>query len=216
MKLEAIETVTVNLCGEIIQRQEHLAKYFNQPVELVDWCSAAKFCAWLSKIIGKKYRLPSEAEWEYACRAGTTTPFHYGETITSELANYFAHTISYADEPKGESRGKTTPVGQFPPNAFGLYDMHGNVWEWCQDNWHENYRRAPKDGSSWNTKAWNFIFGSPFRRVVRSGSWFSLADWCRCTQRFSHDDEFELIPSLTNDRYYIKSNIGFRVVCEIF
>ena len=224
LKLEAIEVVTVNRCGEIIQRKQHLVKYFveylgkngielemayipggtflmgaaedeekqhqvtikpfymgklpvtqaqwkalaklpnikkdlrancsqfkgdSNPVELVDWCSAAKFGSWLSKIMGKKYRLPSEAEWEYACRAGTTTPFHYGETITSELANYFAHRSRYADEPKGESRGKTTPVGQFPPNAFGLYDMHGNVWEWCRDTWLHDYRELPRDGSAW-------------------------------------------------------------------
>lgn len=94
--------------------------------------------------------------------------------------------------------------------------MHGNVWEWCQDNWHDNYRGASTDGSSRITKAWNVIFGSPFQRVVRSGSWFSLADWCRCTQRFFHDNEFELIPSFTDDRYHIKSKLGSRVVCDIF
>ncbi|MDY6901608.1 MAG: SUMF1/EgtB/PvdO family nonheme iron enzyme [Cyanobacteriota bacterium] len=298
LRLEAIETVTVNRCGEIIQRKQHLARYFvenlvnginlemayipggtflmglpedekspfgrdyekpqhqvtvkpfymgkftitqaqwkviaelpkierklkldpayfkgdNRPVERVSWYDVIEFCSRLSEATGKKYRLPSEAEWEYACRAGTITPFHYGETITGELANYDA-SFTYADEPKGEWREQTIPVGQFPPNAFGLYDMHGNVWEWCQDNWHDSYRGAPKDGSSWITQRWNIIFGTPFSRVVRSGSWFSLADWCRSTQRFSHDDESELIPSFTNDRYHIKSKLGFRIACDIF
>ncbi|BAY81314.1 hypothetical protein NIES267_07900 [Calothrix parasitica NIES-267] len=206
----------------------------NRPVYHVTWYEAVEFCSRLSKATGKKYGLPSETEWEYACRAGTTTPqrgssvapggnphdradspFHYGETITGELANYGA-IRTYADEPKGEYREKTIPVGQFPPNAFGLYDMHGNVWEWCQDNWHDNYVGAPTDGSSWITKPWNVIFGSPFTRVVRSGSWFGLPHWCCCAQRFSHDNEFNLIPSFTDDRHHIKSELGFRIACDIF
>ena len=103
-----------------------------RPVEQVNWYDAIEFCARLSKLTVREYRLPSEAEWEYACRAGTTTPFYFGETITGKLANYNA-SETYADEPKGEYREETTPVGQFSPNAFGLYDMHGNVWEWCAD-----------------------------------------------------------------------------------
>ncbi len=121
---------------------------WQRPVERVNWHEAVEFCKRLSKLTGKNYRLPSEAEWEYACRAGTTTPFHFGETITGELANYNA-SETYADEAKREYRGETTPVGQFPPNAFGLYDMHGNVWEWCMDDWHDNYENAPTDGSAW-------------------------------------------------------------------
>jgi serine/threonine protein kinase len=105
-------------------------------------------CEKLSQKTGKTYRLPSEAEWEYACRAGTTTPFYFGETITTDLVNYNGNS-TYASAPKGQYRQQTTPVGSFPPNAFGLYDMHGNVWEWCQDHWHDNYNGAPTDGSAW-------------------------------------------------------------------
>ena len=95
--------------------------------------------------------------------------------------------------------------------------MHGNVWEWCQDNWHDNYVGAPTDGSSWITKPWNLIFGSPFTRVLRSSSWVVGPCWCHCTYRLPHDDEFELIPSFfTDDRHHIKSKVGFRVACDIF
>ncbi len=121
---------------------------WQRPVERVNWYEAVEFCERLSKLTERNYRLPSEAEWEYACRAGTTTPFHFGETIIGELANYHA-SDTYADEAKGEYRRQTTPVGQFPPNAFGLYDMHGNVWEWCADDWHSNYQNAPTNGSAW-------------------------------------------------------------------
>ena len=120
----------------------------SNPVEKVSWYDAVEFCARLSNYTGKEYSLPSEAEWEYACRAGTTTPFHFGETITGELANYRANS-TFADEPKKEYRQQTTPVRQFSPNAFGLYDMHGNVLEWCLDDWHQNYEDAPIDGSAW-------------------------------------------------------------------
>ena len=161
----------------------------NRPVEQVSWYDAVKFCKRLSRETGKEYRLPSEAEWEYACRAGTTTPFHFGETITSELANYRGNK-TYADEPKGEYRGETTDVGKFPPNAFGLYDMHGNVWQWCADAWHENYEGAPNDGSAW-TKG-----GNDSRSPLRGGSWNTLPDYCRSAVRG-----------------FISARNGFRVVC---
>ncbi|TRV56142.1 MAG: TIR domain-containing protein [Microcystis panniformis Mp_MB_F_20080800_S26] len=123
---------------------------WDRPVEQVDWYDAIEFCARLSKLTVREYRLPSEAEWEYACRAGTTTPFYFGETITGKLANYDA-SYTYANEPKGEYREGTTPVGQFPPNAFGLYDMHGNVWEWCLDPWHDSYQRKTQtDSEVWD------------------------------------------------------------------
>ena len=167
-----------------------------RPVEMVSWNDAVEFCKKLSQKTGRTYRLPSEAEWEYACRAGTTTPFHFGETITGELANYRASEI-YVSEPKGEYRKETTPVGQFPPNAFGLYDMHGNVWEWCQDTWHESYEGAPKDGSAWMDNDNRY-------RLLRGGSWLNNPGNCRSAyRRFYH--------SRGNDDF----NIGFRVVCAV-
>jgi formylglycine-generating enzyme required for sulfatase activity len=119
-------------------------------VENVLWEDAMEFCARLSKKTGRDYRLLSETEWEYACRAVTTTPFHFGETITTDLANYDGN-FTYASAPKGVYLQQTTDVGSFPPNAFGLHDMHGNVWEWCADPWYDNYAGAPVDGSVWNS-----------------------------------------------------------------
>lgn len=100
-----------------------------RPVEQVFWHDAVEFCERLSRKTGREYRLPSEAEWEYACRAGTTTPFHVGETLTTDLANYSG--LVYQQELGGQYCEETTAVGSFPPNAFGLCDLHGNVWEWC-------------------------------------------------------------------------------------
>ena len=127
----------------------------NRPVINVSWHDAQAYCGWLNKQTGEFYRLPSEAEWEYACRAGTTTSFNTGEKINSDQANF------------GKAHGRTLPVGSFPSNKFGLYDMHGNVWEWTQDCWHENYRNAPNDGSAWQEANG----GDCNRRVVRGGSW---------------------------------------------
>lgn len=134
------------------------------PVESVSWHSASEFCARLASHTGRRYRLPSEAEWEYACRAGTTTPFHCGDTLTSQLANYVG-PYTYAAEPLGAYRQTTTPVGSFMPNAFGLYDMHGNVWEWSADHWHETYVGARADGKAW------VIGGNRHWRAIRGGSW---------------------------------------------
>ena len=109
--------------------------------------------------------MPSEAEWEYACRAGTTTPFSCGETITTDLANYCGeHT--FRAEPKGVYRHGTTDVGSFPPNAFGLYDMHGNVWEWCADAWHDDYTGAPVNGDAWTGRAMRVTRPRPARRLL--------------------------------------------------
>ena len=159
----------------------------NRPVERVSWYEAVEFCARLSKHTGRTYRLPTEAEWEYACRADTTTPYYFGPTITGEWANHNGNI------------GETTPVGQFPPNAFGLYDMHGNMWEWCEDHWHQNYGvdgGAPTDGSAWLKQ------DSGASRVLRGGSWDNLPRTCRSACRYDYDPGF---------RYY---SIGFRVVCE--
>ncbi len=167
----------------------------NLPVEQVFWQDAQEFCARLSEKTGRKYRLPSEAEWEYACRAGTTTPFHFGETITTNLVNYNG-TYIYAAEPKGENRQRTTDVGSFPPNAFGLYDMHGNIWEWCLDHWHENYQGAPTDGSAWTTG------GDSKTPVLRGGCLDSDPGSCRSAVRGRFNPVIEV------------HNFGFRVVCE--
>ncbi|WP_204140735.1 formylglycine-generating enzyme family protein [Halomicronema sp. CCY15110] len=143
------------------------------PVEQVNWHEAVEFCARLAAYTGRPYRLPSETEWEYACRAGTTTPFHFGETITTDLANYDG-TAAFDGGPIGEYREKTTSVDHFTTaNAFGLCDMHGNVWEWCQDVWHDNYDGAPTDGSAWTEG------GNQDRRVARGGSWGSSPGYCR-------------------------------------
>ncbi|CAD5928663.1 Formylglycine-generating enzyme [Planktothrix tepida] len=165
----------------------------NRPVECVTWYQAQEFCQRLSQKTGKTYRLPSEAEWEYACRAGTTTPFHFGETITVDLANYDAND-SYASAPTGTYRQQTTDVGSFPPNAFGLYDMHGNVWEWCADPWRSNYNGAPRDGSVWQ------LCGNTQNRVLRGGSWYTHPRECRSANRCGIKSNAGL------------SNFGFRVV----
>jgi len=134
-----------------------------------------EFCQKLSQKTGKQYRLPSEAEWEYACRAGTTTPFYFGETITPNLVNYNGND-PYGNAPKGLYRKETTEMGILPANAFGLYDMHGNVWEWCSDRWHENYTDAPADGSSWQA-------GAGDGWVLRGGSLDYDALNCRSANR---------------------------------
>ncbi|MGF1453763.1 MAG: SUMF1/EgtB/PvdO family nonheme iron enzyme [Alphaproteobacteria bacterium] len=138
-----------------------------RPVIDVSWDDAKAYCAWASDRTGAAYRLPSEAEWEYACRAGTTTPFSFGETIFTDQANYDGNH-RYGNGRTGEYRKRTTPVGTFPANAFGLHDMHGNVFEWCEDPWHDSYVGAPADGSAWVANPTDST-----ARVVRGGSWFS-------------------------------------------
>ena len=164
----------------------------NRPVENVSWYDSVKFCQRLSEITGDPYRLPSEAQWEYGCRAGTTTPFYFGPTITTDLANYDGK-YPYGSAPKGVKRQQTTDVGSFPPNAFGLYDMHGNVWEWCADPWHDNYQGAPTDGSVWEIEKPGLLaklFGKKEKGddeifwVVRSCSWGNLVRWARSANRF--------------------------------
>ncbi|MBD2443988.1 SUMF1/EgtB/PvdO family nonheme iron enzyme [Dolichospermum sp. FACHB-1091] len=157
----------------------------NLPVENVSWHDAQEFCARLSKATGTLYRLPSEAEWEYACRANTTTPYYFGDTITTDLVNH------------GNKYGQTTEVGKFPPNAFGLYDMHGNVWEWCEDGWHENYINAPiwpNDSIAW--------ISSNNKQILRGGSWIDLRGLCRSACRNG------------NNAYYRCYDYGFRVACS--
>jgi formylglycine-generating enzyme required for sulfatase activity len=134
-----------------------------RPAVNVSWQDARAYCAWLSEQTGQGYRLPSEAAWEYACRAGTTTPFWTGETISTEQANYCGD-YTYGLGRKGEYRGRATPVDTFEPNPWGLHDMHGNVAEWCEDCWHGSYKGAQTDGSAW-------LQGRRSVRVIRGGSW---------------------------------------------
>ena len=174
----------------------HFKGQANHPVEQVSWYDAVEFCARLKNHTNRPYRLPSEAEWEYACRAQTTTPFYFGKTLTDELANYDA-SVTYANGSEGEYRQTTTPVDHFGiANAFGLSDMHGNVWEWCEDHWHDNYDKAPIDGSAW-------VSGNEqSKRVLRGGSWLITPRICRSASRSYNSPNFR------------HAGIGFRVVCS--
>ncbi|MBL1177539.1 SUMF1/EgtB/PvdO family nonheme iron enzyme [Pantanalinema sp. GBBB05] len=166
----------------------------NHPVIQVSWYEAIEFCNRLSKKTSYTYRLPTEAEWEYACRAKTTTPFHFGETITSEIAN-FDGNFPYHSEGKGINRGKPTQVNMFQfANPFGLFDLHGNVWEWCQDSWCENYENAPNNGEA------QLDCKENPNRVIRGGSWVNEAYKCRSACR-----NF-------GDANHASDNTGFRIV----
>jgi formylglycine-generating enzyme required for sulfatase activity len=178
-------------------------------VEQVSWDDATEFCLRLGAKTGRNYRLPSEAEWEYACRTGTTTPFHYGETLSDDLANYSAQDTeiegklykgTYGRGIQGKYRQETTEVGLFPPNPFGLYDMHGNVWEWCADDWHD-YTGAPRDGSVWLKNAknnQNMVY-----KLLRGGSWYNYPRLCRSASReYGPSDSFSI-------------TVGFRVCCVV-
>jgi formylglycine-generating enzyme required for sulfatase activity len=168
----------------------------DRPIERVSWDDAVEFCDRLSIHSGKTYRLPSEAEWEYACRAGTTTAFHFGDTIDASLANYNSNDV-YGKGKQGDYRKQTTVVGSFPGNAWGLFDCHGNVWEWCSDNWHDTYIGAPTDGSSRVTIE-NIDY-----QMQRGGTWLTSPIYCRSAYR-SHS---------TRGHYH--DNVGFRVARSV-
>ena len=171
-----------------------------RPVEQVSWYDAVEFCDRLTRHTNRQYRLPSEAEWEYACRAGTTTPFHFGETLSTDYANYNGadeNYGAYGPGTRGEYRQETTPIDHFEgANAYGLTNMHGNVWEWCQDHWHSNYDGAPTDGSAWLTE------DSEAYRVIRGGSWVFFPRYCRSASR---GDDYPV------SRF---NYVGFRVCCS--
>ena len=178
----------------------------DRPVERVDWFEAVEFCNRLIRLTRKLYRLPSEAEWEYACRAGTTTAFNIGPTIATDFANYRGtddvradRTISgnYGEGPKGNYRGKTTPAQTFSANNFGLFDTHGNVWEWCADDWHDNYDGAPIDSSVWDAS------NDSGSKVIRGGSFGSSPQNCRSAFRYSYVSNFR-----SND-------LGFRILLPL-
>jgi formylglycine-generating enzyme required for sulfatase activity len=196
-----------------------------RPVVNVSWEEAQEFCRRLRQRQGKNFTLPSEAEWEYACRAGTTTPFHFGATLSTDLANYDGNYV-YGDGVKGIYRNHTTDVASFPANAWGLHDMHGNVWEWCADDWHGSYEGAPEDGRAWLDESLtkdvdspestsqaegsrrneitrrNDLRGRPRRiKLLRGGSWVHDPGFCRSAFRnnFSPDNR--------------SGSVGFRVCC---
>ena len=134
----------------------------------VSWWDAQAYCEWLAKETGQSYRLPSEAEWEYACRAGTTTRYSFGDAISDKNANY------------GSKVGKTTEVSSYPANPWGLYEMHGNVWEWVEDVWHGRYKGAPADGAAWTDGEGKEASGV---RINRGGSWNNDPRICRSACR---------------------------------
>ncbi|MFO0138756.1 MAG: formylglycine-generating enzyme family protein [Cyanobacteriota bacterium] len=170
-----------------------------RPVESVSWEDAMEFCRRLSQRTGRNYTLPSEAQWEYACRASTTTPFHFGSTISTKLANYNGNAV-YGDGEKGEFRQQTMDVASFPANPWGLHDIHGNVWEWCADHWHSNYNGAPEDGHAWINEEAKEDKNSSNDGLLRGGSWNGIPRLCRSAYRgYIH-------PHPLND-------FGFRVCC---
>ncbi|MDN4061192.1 SUMF1/EgtB/PvdO family nonheme iron enzyme [Massilia sp. YIM B02769] len=166
------------------------------PVVGVSWLDAGRYLAWLSERTGQRYRLPSEAEWEYACRAGTRTAFSFGDSISTELANYDGN-FTYNGGARGAYRRGTTAVTHFAPNPWGLHDMHGNVWEWVQDVMHDSYEGAPLDGSAWEEG------GDRARRILRGGSWLYNPRYLRSALR----NGFSAV--MANDI------VGFRVVREL-
>jgi eukaryotic-like serine/threonine-protein kinase len=188
-------TITKAQWQAVMENNPASFKGENHP-QHVAWLSTYLFYEKLSQKTGRTYRLPSEAEWEYACRAGTTTPFHFAPTITPELANYNGGD-AYGSGPKGVYREKTTPVGSFPANGFGLHDMHGNVWEWCSDRLHESYSGAPTDGSAREES----VGPDPLPRVLRGGSWDNYPRFCRSAFRFRSISE-----------QYMDDGFGFRIV----
>jgi formylglycine-generating enzyme required for sulfatase activity len=177
-------------------RNPGFAQTPRHPVVGVSWDDAAAYCQWLKKTTGKDYRLPSEAEWEYACRAGSSTPFWWGSSISTDDANYDGN-YTYGGGKTGQYRKATAPVESFKPNPWGLYQVHGNVWEWCADPWHKNYRGAPEDGSVWQG-------GDEARRVLRGGSWDSIPGVVRAAWRCRYFSGVRL------------NSVGFRVARTLF
>lgn len=179
-----------------------------RPVEQVSWEEAQEFCWRLSVLSKKDYQLPSEAQWEYACRAGTETAYHFGPNLTNELANFrksISHdeSVNYdgssnynIDIPSSYSDSGTTDVGVYPANRWGLYDMHGNVWEWCKDDWHDDYSYAPEDGSAW-------ISENHSTKLMRGGSWVNIPRGCRSSYRNYNSYDFR------------DNGVGFRLCCTV-
>ncbi len=172
------------------------------PVESINWNDTKTFCQTVYEIIGQKVRLPTEAEWEYGCRAGTTTPFYFGETISTEQANYNGN-YTFGEGKKGTYREKTTPVGSFPANKFGLYDMHGNVWEWCEESWHDNYAEKPEKLKQNGNIIWSSSNES--LHVLRGGSWLHYPEHCLSVKRSNSENIF-----------VFSQTVGFRLALSFF
>lgn len=182
--------------GEVDWEAPGFPQTDTHPVVGVNWYDAQHYLRWLSEATGRSYRLPSEAEWEYACRAGTRTAFSFGDGISTDQANYDGN-FTWNGGARGEYRRGTTPAGMFPANPWGLFDMHGNVWEWVQDVVHDNYEGAPPDGSAWEEG------GDQARRILRGGSWLYNPRYLRSALRNGFS------AALSNDI------VGFRVVREL-
>ena len=182
--------------GDVNWSVPGFAQTDRHPVVGVSWNDARQYVDWLSAHTGKPYRLPSEAEWEYACRAGTKSAFSFGDAIDTSLANYDGN-FTWNGGPRGDYRRGTTPVDQFAPNPWGLHDMHGNVWEWVQDLMHDNYEGAPLDGSAWESG------GERARRILRGGSWLYNPRYLRSALR----NGFSAV--MSNDI------VGFRVARDL-
>jgi formylglycine-generating enzyme required for sulfatase activity len=205
----------------VIQTEVDLATNPRLPVDRANWFDSQEYCEKLCQKYGRVFRLPSEAEWEYACRAGTTTPYAFGETLDEDQANFTPGRSQYPASSNSVSehdwQRKPTPVGSYPPNGWGIYDMHGNVAEWCEDVWHDSYEGAPTDGCAWLEGENKTAF-----RVIRGG--WSIADKAACTSDARHylrvdtggmneppeDDEL-----LTEILGIMNLPCGFRVVCEV-
>jgi formylglycine-generating enzyme required for sulfatase activity len=208
-----VHTVTQGQFGQVMGKNP---SFFGQrnggssdhPAEQVRWNEAREFCAKLSALpeemkAGRTYRLPSEAEWEYACRAGTTTPFNFGDALSSKQAN-FNGNFPYGRAEKGPFLHRTAKVGSYPPNAWGLYDMHGNIYEWCND-WYDSdyYKRSPQENPKGpESGAMPTGFGNNFFVVVRGGCWLDEGRACRSARRFR----------LQQSEPYRWT--GFRVACD--
>jgi formylglycine-generating enzyme required for sulfatase activity len=160
----------------------------NRPVEQISWHEAVEFCKRLEKKTNRQFRLPSEVEWEYTCRAGSTTSYCFGSN-DSQLGNYAWLSTNSGSE--------THPVGQKSPNNWGLYDMHGNVWEWCADHWHSDYQGAPSDSKAWLSS------DNSSSRLLRGGSWNDSSGSCRSANRGNNYPDYRF------------SNYGFRLACSI-
>jgi formylglycine-generating enzyme required for sulfatase activity len=194
-------------------------RFANHPVEQIDWFAAQDFCVKLSERLGRVMRLPSEAEWEYACRAGTQTRCYCGEQIGREDANldYDTTDADFFSMDK-TTNPQTTQVDRYPPNPWGIYDMLGNVEEWCQDSWHRNYVGSPTDGSAWIDKP------EPIEHVARGGAAYLMATRCSCGFRRSQrancgadpQSDDQTIEEHGNSFSSWKSNdyFGLRIVCD--